>query len=208
MKILALELSSSRGSIAWLADERMTVRDWPNDRKDSGPFFQNLLAVRTQFGLPDVIIVGIGPGSYAGIRIAISAAIGLQALSDRRLLGYPSICAIETEAEQYCVIGNARRRSFFFARIDRRSLTEGPILLSEAELRVKIGLLDRGMAVLTTEHLPQFERAIVRQPSASVLAGLVHKADAIFLEPPLEPIYLRDPYVTMKRPIGQPSNAI
>src|SRR5438067_462604 len=126
MKILALELSTSRGSIAWLG-ERMAVRDWPNDRKNSGPFFHNLLAVRTQFGLPDVIIVGIGPGSYAGIRIAISAAVGLQALSERRLLGYPSICAMDSEAEQYCVIGNARRQSFFFARIDRHTLAEGPI---------------------------------------------------------------------------------
>src|ERR1700676_1519401 len=74
MKILALELSTARGSLAW---NDALVREWPNDRKDSGPFFENLADIRKQFGLPEKIIVGLGPGSYAGVRIAISAAIGL-----------------------------------------------------------------------------------------------------------------------------------
>ena len=78
MKILALELSSARGSLAVAADNNVDlVREWPNDRKNSGPFFEYLAEVQKQFGRPDTIIVGLGPGSYAGTRIAISAAIGL-----------------------------------------------------------------------------------------------------------------------------------
>src|SRR4051812_26185638 len=77
MKILALELSSARGSIALLDGEIIFERDWPNDRKNSGLFFENLKAVSEEFGSPSVILVGLGPGSYAGSRIAISAAIGL-----------------------------------------------------------------------------------------------------------------------------------
>ena len=78
MKILALELSSARGGLAVLKDGNAKFsRDWPNDRKNSGPFFEYLAEVQKQFGKPDIIVVGLGPGSYAGIRIAISAAIGL-----------------------------------------------------------------------------------------------------------------------------------
>ena len=114
MKILALELSTSRGSLAWLDGEIEFTREWPNDRKNSAAFFENLQAVRRKFDAPETITVGLGPGSYAGTRIAISAAIGIQLSCDARLIGYPSICAIKCEAQEYCVIGDARRNSFVF----------------------------------------------------------------------------------------------
>src|SRR5258708_32104773 len=136
MKILALELTSARGSIALLDDKNEKFfREWANDRKNSGPFFEYLVDVQKQFGNADTIVVGVGPGSYAGTRIAISAAIGLQVASKARLIGFPSICAIECDAAEYCVIGDARRQSFFFARVRDNSLAEGPTLMSEAELR-------------------------------------------------------------------------
>src|SRR5205807_3960522 len=131
MKILALELSSARGSIALLnGGKEELLREWPNDRKNSGPFFEHLREVQKQFGKPDAIIVGLGPGSYAGTRIAISAAIGLQAASNARLIGLPSISAIECDAPEYCVIGDARRQTFFFARVRENNLAEGPTLMS------------------------------------------------------------------------------
>src|SRR5216683_536861 len=109
MKILALELSSARGSMVFLgADKTEFLREWQNDRKNSGPFFEYLADVQKEFGKPDTIIVGLGPGSYAGTQIAISAAIGLQAASQSRLIGFPSICAIDGDAPEYCVIGDAR----------------------------------------------------------------------------------------------------
>ena len=196
MKILALELSTARGSLAWLnKDVDLVVREWPNDRKNSGPFFENLAQVRDQFDLPDAIIVGLGPGSYAGTRIAISAAIGLQAASRSRLLGLPSICAIENE--DYCVIGDARRQSFFFARIRKQELIEGPSLFSEDELKNKIETVADG--VFCSESLPQFPRAVIRYPSAKVLAQLARDSDRKCKLPPLEPIYLQEPHITLPK---------
>src|SRR6266480_7124902 len=99
MKILALELSSARGSLALRGnDDGDVLREWPNDRKNSGPFFEYLAEVQKQFGEPDTIIVGLGPGSYAGTRISISAAIGLQASSGACLIGFPTICAMDSDA--------------------------------------------------------------------------------------------------------------
>src|SRR5258708_7312633 len=139
MKILALELSSARGSLALLNDTEIDLfREWPNDRKNSGPFFESLAEVQNQFGKADTIIVGLGPGSYAGTRIAISAAIGLQAASPARLIGSPSICALECDAPEYCVIGDARRQTFFFACVRGNELVDGPTLMTEAELREKL----------------------------------------------------------------------
>ena len=198
MKILALELSTARGSLAWLnKDVDPVVREWPNDRKNSGPFFENLAQVRDQFGLPDAIVVGLGPGSYAGTRIAISAAIGLQAASRARLLGLPSICAIENE--DYCVIGDARRQLFFFARIRKQDLTEGPSLFNEDELKNKIETLADSIAVFCSESLPQFPKAVIRYPSAKVLAQFARDSDRKCKLPPLEPIYLQEPHITLPK---------
>jgi len=200
MKILALELSSARGSVALFNDGNVDfVREWPNDRKNSGPFFEYLAEVLKEFEKPDTIIVGLGPGSYAGTRIAISAAIGLQAASQSRLIGFPSICAIECDTAEYCVIGDARRQTFFLARIHGNNLAESPTLMAEAELRAKLDKVDSTMSIFTSEKLPQFERAAIRYPSAKVLVRLASDANRNFAQPPLEPIYLREPHITIPK---------
>jgi tRNA threonylcarbamoyladenosine biosynthesis protein TsaB len=221
MKILALELSSARGSLAWRnGGDADLVREWQNDRKNSGQFFEYLVEVQKQFGKPDAIIVGLGPGSYAGTRISISAAIGLSMTggtgsvpSDEkiklmgrhegrpsiRLIGFPSICAIECDAAEYFVVGDARRQTFFFARVRDNNLAEGPTLMPEAELRENLDKVDRKMTIFATEKLPQFERAEIRYPSAKVLAGLANDPKRVFAQPPLEPIYLREPHITVPK---------
>ena len=197
MKTLALELSTSRGSLAWLDDEIVSTRDWSNDRRNSAAFFENLQAVREKFGDPEAIIVGLGPGSYAGTRIAISAAIGIQLSSNARLIGYPSICAMERDAQEYCVIGDARRKSFFFARILKNDVVEGPTLYSETELNAKLESLDPATPVFSSQSLPQFQAPVVLFPSALILARLAKEPRRRFCLPPLEPLYLREPHITM-----------
>jgi tRNA threonylcarbamoyladenosine biosynthesis protein TsaB len=199
-KILALELSTARGSLAWLdADGTDLTREWPNDRKNSAPFFDTLRAITEKFGAPDTIIVGLGPGSYAGTRIAISAAIGLQVSSGATLIGFPSISAMECDAHEYCVIGDARRKCFFFARIRANNLSEGPTLFSESELKQKLDGIEIEMPVFTSDSLPQFERAMLCFPSALVLASLAQQPQRSFSLPPLQPMYLREPYITMPK---------
>lgn len=67
MKVLALELSSPVGSVAFRdEDGKSEVRAFPADRKNSGLFYENLRAVYREGAPPDLIVVGLGPGSYAG----------------------------------------------------------------------------------------------------------------------------------------------
>ncbi len=199
MKILALELSTARGSLAWLDGEIEDGHEWPNDRKNSSTFFENLSAITKKFGGPDTIIVGLGPGSYAGTRIAISVAIGLQLSSGARLTGLPSICAIQCDAREYCATGDARRKSFFVARIRGHELVEGPMLFSQSELQAKLESLEPGIPIFSSEPLPQFERAVIRYPSALVLARLAREPHRSFSLPPLEPLYLREPHITIPK---------
>jgi len=199
MKTLALELSTARGSLAWLDSQPEFTREWPNDRKNSAPFFENLQAARTKFGAPETIIVGLGPGSYAGTRIAISAAVGAHLSCDARLIGYPSLCAMECDAQEYCVIGDARRNSFFFARIIKNEVVEGPTLFSELELKTKLESIGPTIPVISADSLSQFQRAVICFPSALILARLANQPGRSFCLPPLQPVYLREPHITMPK---------
>ena len=197
MKILALELSTARGSLAWLNDRVDLAREWPSDRKNSAAFFENLDEVTRKFGSSEAIVVGLGPGSYAGTRIAIAAAIGLQAASKARLIGFPSICAIGSA--NYCVIGDARRQSFFFAHVREHELIEGPSLFTEEDLKNKLETFEPDMPIFSSESLPQFPRTVIRYPSAQLLARLAQDSHRSFKLPPLEPMYLREPHITMPK---------
>src|SRR2546429_660633 len=52
---------------------------------------------------------------------------------------------------------------------------------------------------LTRGRASQFPRAVVRFPSAPVLARLAREPQRSFSLPPLEPIYLREPHITMPK---------
>lgn len=199
MKILALELSSGQGSVAWLESNREPfVRIFANDRKHSGLFFENLQLCSREFGAPDVIVVGLGPGSYAGVRIAIATAVGLRAASATKLIGISSICGMDTVAREYCVIGDARRSSFFFGRVGDGRLMEGPSLYSGMELEMKI--VESSVPLYASEPLPQFPKAALAFPSARRLAVVARdQAGEIADTQLLEPIYLREPHITVPK---------
>lgn len=196
MKILALELSSGRGSLAWLADgEEIFAQSFSNDRKHSGLFFENLQLCLQRGGAPDAIVVGLGPGSYAGVRIAIAAAVGLRAASAAKLAGIPSICGIETAAREYAVIGDARRGSFFFGRVSDGRIIEGPSLHSGEELETR--MMEGSWPTYASEKLARFPLAMLAYPSARRLAELTrNRIGEIADTQLLEPIYLREPHIT------------
>ena len=149
-----------------------------------------------RFGPPDRIVVGLGPGSYAGTRIAISAAVGLQLASQAELVGLSSLCAIDCGAPEYAVVGDARRQSFFLAQVRDNILSAPPELLNEAELRTALDAVRARMPIFAVEDLPQFDGVSVRYPSAQILARLAQDANRTFVLPPLEPMYLREPHIT------------
>lgn len=196
MTTLGLELSSAKGSVAFLDEEKsLFVAEFANDRKHSGLFFENLRNCQEKFGNPDRIVVGLGPGSYAGTRIAIAAAIGLQTATGAELVGLPSICAMPTKTAAYAVIGDARRQTFFYALVSERRCIDGPLLCTPEELKERLGRL--GCPVFSAEPLPRFPGVSRLHPSAFVLAQL--KTATSVSAMPLEPIYLREPHITQPR---------
>jgi tRNA threonylcarbamoyladenosine biosynthesis protein TsaB len=198
MKLLAFDLSTRRGTIA-LANEKeiLDARDWPNDRRSSAPFFEALDEIIREHGGPETIVVGLGPGSYTGTRIAISAALGLAATTGAALAGISSLCAISDE-DDFCVIGDAKRASFFFGKISGGLLKSDPELLSEDEMKKRIASITT-TPIYSSDQLPQFTSVKLRFPSAKLLWLRAQTAPQNLARAPLAPIYLREPHITTPR---------
>ena len=195
MKVLALELSSPVGSVAFCeAAGSRDLKVFPANRKDSGLFYENLQALQEISGRPGVIVVGLGPGSYAGVRIAIATAIGLKAAWGARLVGLPSICALDRE--EYVAVGDARRNSFFFAHVVGGDCVEGPTLATADQVRAKLREWQH-LPRIASQPLAQFADIVVEHPTALRLAELALEAQFDDAET-LETIYLREPYITTR----------
>jgi tRNA threonylcarbamoyl adenosine modification protein YeaZ len=205
MKALAFELSSRQGSIAMIEEGTVLFdKTFANDRKHSGLFFENLRLCRQQFGAPDAIVVGLGPGSYAGVRIAIATAVGLRTAARATLRGLPSVCALEVESPEYCVIGDARRQSFFLARVREGKLIQGPDLYAAAELEAMI--CDSRVPIYSFETLPPFPQSLVAFPAARELAKLAREQPGEIDDTrTLEPIYLYAPHITVPKSARMPA---
>src|SRR5438046_9342212 len=111
--MLSVDLSTPRGTIALVNEEGiLSATDWPNDRRTSAPFFATLKEIIREHGAPETIVVGLGHGSYTGTRIAISAAIFLQATTGAAFAGVSSLSYIADEND-FLVIGYDILASFF-----------------------------------------------------------------------------------------------
>jgi tRNA threonylcarbamoyladenosine biosynthesis protein TsaB len=198
MRVLAIETSTPRGSVAVYAfgelafEERFTA-----DRSHSSTLFSALEKARATAARFDRIAIGLGPGSYAGVRIAIAAALGISLVIESELVGVPSVAALETRTTAYLAVGDARRGAFYFTHVESGKCVAGPMLAGEEQVRTEIA--ERGLPVLGTEPLTALPSLVVATPSAAIIARLAMHDFAIVQRGDLEPLYLREPHITQPR---------
>lgn len=199
MNILALDTSTPHGHVALLADGDVRLDEsFTADRGHSALLFPILERARSLAPRIDLVAVGLGPGSYAGVRIAIAAALGFEMGLGARLVGVPSVATLATPARRYLAIGDARRATFYFTEVENGVCVDGPRLLSEAELRAV--LAGATLPVLCAAAVPGFPGAVEALPDAVRLARLAAADRGIVARGELEPIYLREPHITQPKP--------
>ncbi len=128
MKILALEFSSGQRSAAVLNSAASSISSFEVvETGERGPFGMIEEALR-QAGIEreqiEVLAVGLGPGSYTGIRAAIAIAQGWQLASDAKLLGVGSDEVLAEQSRAQGMIGkvnvviDAQRNEFYLERFE------------------------------------------------------------------------------------------
>jgi len=208
--ILAIETSSPRGSVAvWDSSREAVVyeQDFTSDRAHNAVIFEPLQeALKAVASNPRVIVVGTGPGSYSGIRVGIAVANGLSVAFHAEAIGISSLLALPVEEEDYLVIGDARRNSFFMADIEGRSLKGEPLMLETVEFEAALDeAVGAGRTIYTIDPKPPLDREEIQlmTPSSAALAQqaalLPGSRRAELAVKPIEPMYLRGAYITLPK---------
>jgi tRNA threonylcarbamoyladenosine biosynthesis protein TsaB len=198
--ILALELSTPRGQLAVLRGsdillDELFVSDRSHNSMLYGPLQRALSIAR-----PELIVVGTGPGSYTGVRIAIAAAQGIGLSTGAPVIGWSSLATLCSESH-YTVIGDARRGIAYHATVTNGRLSPLTIL-PVAELPTDLA---QPRYTVDTTPLASVPELYSMQPSALRLAqiasGLSEPELSQLQAQLLEPLYVQEAFVTQpKRP--------
>lgn len=201
MKILALDSSTTIASIAFCDHQKILFNyHQPQQRTNSSIFFEGLQTVLQQCGKPDRLVVGLGPGSYNGLRASIAAAQGIAAACNIELVGLPSILGLEITCDSW-IIGDARGGQYWLAAVSQKQeLLKDPFLLSPADIPNYVEE-HPNFPLLSSQHLPDLPSSLtltLKTPNAAILARLGKEAaPSIFLEP----LYLKPPHITENDPL-------
>src|SRR6185437_17099460 len=118
MKILALEFSSPQRSVA-VVQRNDFQESLSGSNEPFAMIDEALRAAKIEREQIECIAIGLGPGSYTGIRSAISIAQGWQLARGVKLLGVSSVEAIAAQAQsdgatgRVQVIVDAQRGEFY-----------------------------------------------------------------------------------------------
>ena len=192
MTILALEFSSDRRSVALARGGVVLAEAWQQTESratDALGLIEKVLAegkiLREEI---EAIVVGLGPGSYTGIRAAIAVAQGWQLARGVKLLGVSSVAAQAAQAQAEKTFGrvhvavDAQRGEFYVSAweisADRRVEVSPLRIMAAAEVtRLKAA----GEIVLGADFFP----------TAAAVAGLAAGRNDFVAGGELQPIYLR-----------------
>ena len=189
---LALDTSSSIGSIA-LGNDKIVVQsiEFKGPQRHSAALFPAL----TRLGIPRLklrrIIVGIGPGSFSGIRVSLAAAQGIALVQGIPVIGICSAYSVALQHKEVTRLGvfaDAKRREAFCTAYRHGELEKETYLIPMAEIE---------------EHASKFTLAVSAEPLAGIPVRSHPRAQDFLALPddlpgwqtgqPLEPIYLREP---------------
>jgi tRNA threonylcarbamoyl adenosine modification protein YeaZ len=201
MKLLALEFSSSQRSVAVLnAAPNGTTCFEVVETGGLGPLgmieqaLHNAGVEREQI---ERIAIGLGPGSYTGIRAAIALAQGWQLASGVKLLGISTAEALAEEARLQRILGrlniaiDAQRNEFYLETFDiseQRWQNIEPLHLTGIDA-ISSRLRAKEIVVGPDAHKLPGSRLLF--PRAVTLAAIAKDRNDIISGENLSPIYLR-----------------
>lgn len=212
MNILALETSSPHGSLA-LESKSVVLYEtsWVTERNHDASLFPGLktaLDLQSSEDRLDLIIVGAGPGSYGGVRVALAAAEGVALVHDARVVALPSWSSLAPKTGECFFVSDARRNGWTFARFKNGALQGDWQVLSAEETQAMLALHPE-IPCFSVEEKRVTEKAglSVAQsamvPSAKGLIEAWHRLSPSLrdqaLAQPAAPIYVRPPHITQAK---------
>ncbi|MGD1087230.1 MAG: tRNA (adenosine(37)-N6)-threonylcarbamoyltransferase complex dimerization subunit type 1 TsaB [Verrucomicrobiota bacterium] len=202
MTILALEFSPPQRSVAVARAGRDLAGAVETGGRGTNAFgmIERVLAeAKIEREEIEVVAVGLGPGSYTGIRAAIALAQGWQLARGVKLLGVGSVDCLAQEARMEKILGrvnvviDAQRNEFYLAAYeisaDGWREIEPLRILTLAEVQARA---DAGEILIGPEVTHWFPNGRTFFPRAATLVKLAAGRNDFVAGEKLEPVYLRE----------------
>jgi tRNA threonylcarbamoyladenosine biosynthesis protein TsaB len=203
---VAIETSTRAPSVAVVRGGVHRLTRLAGERPHASDLMPALAALLAELGAApgaiELVVAGLGPGSYTGLRVGIATALGLARGTGARLAGLPSTEALAwercTPGERASVVLEARRGELYFARYERTAndviALVPPCLVRPGEL--ELDATDRVLATpgLETGALAGVRARLDPTPGAAALLELALlrlARGALLPATELEPLYLR-----------------
>ena len=201
MTILGVEFSSAQRSVALHHQGALAEAMEVGGRNTAalGMIEQVLAEMASARGDIEALAIGLGPGSYTGIRSAIALAQGWELANGAKLLGISSIEAIVARAQEDKITGrvtvlvDAQRNEFYLATYDLTAAGWAEVeplqIVSLADAQNRS---DAGHLVVGPEVTRWFPAGRIIFPTAATLVRLAGQRTNFVTGDQLEPIYLRE----------------
>ena len=196
MTLLALEFSSDRRSVALARGGEVlaeAVQQTESRATDALGLIKKVLAdAKISREEIEVVAVGLGPGSYTGIRAAIAVAQGWQLARGVKLLGVGSVEAMAAQAQAEKVFGrvnvvvDAQRGEFYLGTWEIFTDRRVELLPLRIVPAAEIEALKNAREICLGPERSQFF------PKASAVARLAAGRNNFIAGEFLTPVYLRE----------------
>jgi tRNA threonylcarbamoyladenosine biosynthesis protein TsaB len=185
--ILSIDNSTRGCSVALHQHQQLLANyDLLTEKSSSGWLTTLLQNVVTHAGFEladiDAVAVAQGPGSYTGLRIAVSTAKGLCFALDKPLIGIDTLAAMTAQirgfygqTQLFCPLIDARRMEVYCAVFDQNLDYIAPVMAKIVDAESFSDLLDQHKIVFFGDGASKC------QPL------LQHHANAVFLPTPIQP---------------------
>ena len=197
MILLALEFSSERRSVALARDGAVLAEAVEQTGGRGTNVFalveKVLAAAKILREEIEVLAVGLGPGSYTGIRAAIAVAQGWQLARGVKVLGVNSAEALAAQAQAEKILGrvnvaiDAQRGEFYLAMWEISATARREVaplkIVAAAELQARLAAGDICVG-------PEMKTVLL--PAAAMVAQLAAGRSDFIAGEKLEPVYLRE----------------
>lgn len=197
--IVAIESASSDPSLALAASDGVAFATdgWAGEGRQASELLPRLLVLlarsRRELGEATALAVGVGPGSFTGLRVSMSLAKGIALALRVPVVGVPSLAAwLEAEPRAAAAIARAGAQDAYLLA---RGETE-PRIVAASDLR---GLIEGSLVAAPSELAAAFGLSGTVPPHEAAAAVALLGARRLGVEPRgddlagLEPWYLRPP---------------
>jgi tRNA threonylcarbamoyl adenosine modification protein YeaZ len=210
MKILALDSSSHIASVAVVEfapglETILFEENTSHARADSSALFMALEKAVSLCGIADALCVGLGPGSYNGLRGSIAAARAMATALERPLHAIPSPLALPGPADGFWIAGDARGGHLWIACVQKDAFLEEPTLIAPEDAPLHLAMHPT-FPILGSAPIEVIPSLRTTTPSSVLLARLAQRHDPVYLSSltPV-PLYLKPPHITApKAPSASP----